>query len=96
MIIEFHDERDLDLLEKCMAALLTATRHDISLLKSSSYIEFKLKCLKNSIEVHDSVYFFNENLWIKVLEKQPIVLLYCGLKELEYDNINFTVDSISS
>jgi len=90
MILELQNDNDIEILENNIRKLLMASRFDISLLKSSAYINFKLKCIKQQLNINDSVYFFNENVWIRVLEKKPVVLIYCGLKELECNDINCT------
>jgi len=93
MIIEIDNERDLEILENDLCTLLNAQRPDVGLLRSTSYVKFKLDCLKKKVKINHSVHFFQENVWIRVLEIQPKILLYCGLKELDYDNIKFMQDS---
>jgi len=93
MIVELRSADDLVALEDCLCQLIGSLRPDISLLKSMAYIKFKLSCLKGRIQRNESVYFSHENVWIKVLEIQPVIVLYCGLKELDYDNIKFMKDS---
>lgn len=65
---------------------------DVSVLKSMPYIKFRLQCLKKKPIQNDSIYFANENVWIKVLTIDPIVV-YCGLKELYNDDIKFGEES---
>jgi len=88
MIIEIESEKDLDFLEENLRSLLCASRFDVSVLKSMPYIKFRLQCLKKTVIQNDSIYFANENVWIKVLTNDPIVV-YCGLKELYNDDIKF-------
>lgn len=89
MLVEIKKQSDIDDLEHAIRATLGAQRLDVSVLRSKPYIDLRQKLLRHldgTEAVAMSAYFSGENLVLRVLSTEPL-LVWCGCKEAEVSNI---------
>ena len=87
MFITIQNSEHLDMFEQKLREMLRASRLDVSIFKSMSYVKLRQDIIKNKVDMNKTIFFANENIFIKVVEVDP-VLLYCGFKELFFEGIN--------